>query len=194
MSEYLSDRELVLLLKGGSKPAFTEIYDRYGATIYYKVNQMLRDEAAAKDLVQDVFMSIWTKPDKIDENNNLSGFLYITARNRVFDLIDKGKVRNDYLVELGAMTEEMSLATMEYLDEKELMQLIYAEIAKMPPKMREVFQLSRVEDLSHKEIAERLGISEATVRKHVQHALRILRDKLLIASPYGLMMMAWLRQ
>ena len=51
-------------------------------------------------------------------------------------------------------------------------------ISNMPPKMREVYQLSRQEHLSHKEIAARLGISEETVKKHIQHALQLIKTSL----------------
>lgn len=189
----ISDQELIVLLKKGEEPAFDEIYDRYGMMLFYKVNQMLRDEESAKDLIQDLFMSIWNKPENINEGANLAGYLYIASRNRVLTLIEKGKVRSDYLTELKQFSAEVSNVTMEHLDEKELMLLIVQEIAKLPPKMREVFELSRIENLSHKEIAMQLGIAEVTVRKQVQNALRILRDKLSTYSPYGMVFLAWFR-
>lgn len=188
-----SDEQLILLLKEGDERAFEEIYDRYAMMIYFKVNQMLRDEDSSQDLVQDLFTSIWNKPDHIRPDTNLAGYLYVASRNRVLNLIKKVKVRSDYLTEIARFSTEVSYQTMEHLDERELVALIGQEVSKLPPKMREVFQLSRTEDLSHKEIAAKLGISEHTVRKQVQNALHILRGKLSACGPYGIFFLVWFR-
>ncbi|MNI91450.1 RNA polymerase sigma factor [compost metagenome] len=73
------------------------------------------------------------------------------------------------------------------------MLLITSEIAKLPAKMREVFELSRLEDLSHREIAERLNISESTVKKQVQNALKILKARLSHYNSLGIMLLIFLR-
>lgn len=189
-----TDKELVSLLKEGNKEAFAEIYDRYAMPIYYKVNQILRDEEMSKDLVQELFTAIWTQADNLWDDANLSGYLYVASRNRVLKLIQKGKTKSDYLAELGKYSSTVSYDTLDKLDEKELMLLVMEEIAKLPLKMREVFQLSRLEDLSHKEIAARLQISEATVRKQIQYALRILKSKLANYSSLGILLLALFRE
>lgn len=190
----LIDAQLIHLLKQGDKLAFAEIYDRYAIMIFYKVNQMLRDEEASKDIVQDLFTSIWDKADHIHDDANLAGYLYVASRNRVLKLIQKGKTRSDYLIEIGKYSSEVSYETVEKLDEREMMLIILQEIAKLPPKMREVFQLSRLENLSHKEIAARLHLSEATVRKQVQNSLAILKAKLGKYSSYGILLLVLFRE
>ncbi|MEJ5145296.1 RNA polymerase sigma factor [Sphingobacterium sp. MYb388] len=189
----LTDGELISLIKEQDRLAFTEIYDRYAITVYYKVNNILRDENASKDLVQDLFASIWSKSENIKSEENLAGYLYIASRNRVLKLIQKGKTRSDYLTELGKYSSSVSYDTIEKLDEKEMMMLVADEISKLPTKMQEVFQLSRVQDLSHREIAKVLNISEATVKKQVQNALRILRERLSKYNTYGLLILALFR-
>jgi len=189
----LTDPQLIALLKDRDTGAFAEIYDRYAIIIYYKVNQMLRDESSAKDLVQDLFTSIWEKPDNIREESNFAGYLYVASRNRVLKLIQSGKTRSDYLNELGKYSTESSSDTLEKIDERELMLLILKEMDKLPGKMREVFQLSRLEDLSHREIAQKLNISEATVKKQVQNALRILKGRLAHFSSYGILLLVFFR-
>ncbi|ULT23427.1 hypothetical protein KUH03_30180 [Sphingobacterium sp. E70] len=95
MNKYkvLTDSNLVSLLKQRDRNAFAEIYDRYSMMIYYKVNQMLRDEHAAKDLVQDLFTSIWEKSDLIRDNVGISSYLYVASRNRVLNYIQRGKLK-----------------------------------------------------------------------------------------------------
>ncbi len=190
----LADRELVSLLKTGDREAFAQIYERYAMILYYKVNQVLRDEEASKDIIQELFTYVWEKSDKLKEDQNLSGYLYIASRSRVLNLIKKGNTRSDYLTEVANYSDNITDETTEKLDEKELFLLVASEIAKLPEKMREVFQLSRIEDLSHKEIAERLNISETTVKKQVQNALKILRDRLSKFSSYGLLLLIFIRE
>lgn len=189
----LADNELVSLLKNRDRKAFAEIYDRYAMVIYYKVNRILHDEEASKDLIQDLFAYVWEKSERLKEDQNISGYLYVASRSRVLNLIQKGNTRSDYLTEIGKFSKNITNEAVDKLDEKELLLLVSAEIARLPEKMKEVFQLSRVEDLSHKEIAQRLNISEATVKKQVQNALKILRSKLSNYSSYGLLLLALLR-
>lgn len=189
----LTDKALISLLKQRNRNAFAEIYDRYSMIVYFNVNQMLRDDNLSKDLVQDLFTAIWEKSSNIKEDANLSAYLYAASRNRVLNLIQKGKTKSDYLKEIGRYSEQVSEETIEKLDEKELMMLIVNEIAKLPPRMREVFQLSRIEDLSHKEIAAQLNISETTVKKQVQNALKILRVRLSAYSVHGFLFLIFLR-
>ncbi|MGJ1430674.1 RNA polymerase sigma factor [Sphingobacterium spiritivorum] len=189
----LTDSDLVSLLKQRDREAFAEIYDRYSMMIYYKVNQMLRDENAAKDLVQDLFTSIWEKSDLIRDNVGISSYLYVASRNRVLNYIQRGKTKSDYLAEIGKYSLQVSDATLEMLDEKDLMLLITDEIAKLPAKMREVFELSRLEDLSHREIAERLNVSESTVKKQVQNALKILKVRLSDYHSLGVLLLVFMR-
>lgn len=134
----VTDNELIVLLKKGDKEAFAEIYDRYAMLIYYKVNQIVRDEDASKDLVQELFTTIWTKSENIQDDANLSGYLYVASRNRVLKLIQQGKTQSDYLTELGKYSTTVSYDTLEKLDEKELMLLVMQEIAKLPPRMQEI--------------------------------------------------------
>jgi len=175
---YLPDSELVLLLKQGNEIAFTEIYNRYWAEMYYHAFRMLKDEDQSKDIVQEVFITLWAKSTTINENIKLSGHLYISLRNKVLNLIAKDKVRNDYLTSIASFIDEATLSGTQLLEEKELLQLIENEIANLPPRMREIFELSRKQDLSHKQIAAQLNISEQTVKKTVQNALKILKPKL----------------
>lgn len=196
MTDYngYTDQKLVVLLQEADRAAYTELYKRYAMMVYYKVNQMLRDEDSAKDVVQDVFIALWNNADSLLNANNLAGFLYVAARNRVFKLIEKGRVRNDYLNSIASYLADTTNETVDELDERELMGIIIQEIAKLPEKMRAVFELSRIENLSHKEIAERLGISEKTVKTQVHNALTILREKLTGYGSYSIIVLALFRE
>lgn len=173
-----SDAELVVLLRQGDQAAFTEIYDRYWSLMYAHAYKMIREREEAKDLIQELFSSLWLKGEGLKEDTNLPGYLYTGARNRVFNLMDKHRVRHDYFNAIAKFASEESSATLEALDERDLINAVEREIALLPPKMREIFELSRKQNLSHKEIAEQLGLSEQTVKKQVQNALKVLKPRL----------------
>jgi len=189
----LRDGELVALLQAGEERAFTEIYERYAMMVYYRVNQLLRDPEAAKDVVQEIFMAVWDKPNNILENANLAGYLYVAGRNKVLKLIEKGKVRNDYIASIAKYASEISTATLDEIDERAVAAVIEQEIQNLPPKMREVFELSRNGNLSHKEIAERLNISDKTVKKQINNAIKILKPKLTAIAPAGIAILELLK-
>lgn len=174
----LPDSTLTALLKEGDQVAFTEIYNRHWKLIYAHVYKMLRDEDDAKDVVQEVFGNLWIKAAAIKSTINISGLLYTAARNKVFDLIEKNKVRSDYIGEIASFISDPANEKIDTIDEKRIIEILEREIQKLPPKMKEIFELSRKENLSHKEIAAKLNISEQTVKKQVQNALKAIKPKL----------------
>ncbi|EHQ29726.1 RNA polymerase sigma factor [Mucilaginibacter paludis] len=180
MSTYrsLSDPELVDLLKSGDQAAFTEIYDRYWSIMYAHAYKMIKNREEAKDLIQEIFSTLWLKSHLLTEDTNVSGYLYTAARNRVFNLMSQHKTRHDYFNAIARFATEESTATIEHLEERDLEAAVEREIQLLPPKMREIFELSRKQNLSHKEIAEQLNLSDQTVKKQVQNALKILKPRL----------------
>src|SRR5690606_32626738 len=88
--------QLVDLLKHGKEAAFTEIFDRYQALLFTHAYHKLRDEAEARDVVQDVFVWLWEKRHELEINGNLPGYLYKAVRNRIFNLIKHKKVIEHY--------------------------------------------------------------------------------------------------
>ena len=186
MYSEFTDSELVRLVKDRNHEAFAEIYNRFAVLMFYKVNQMLRDEEPSKDLVQDLFVALWDKPELIQEDNNLAGYLYVGARNRVLKFIQRNKLKNDHIASLAKYASEISLETMQDIDERELKIIVQREIDNLPPKMKLIFEMSRKDNLSHAEIAGKLGLSDQTVKKQVNNALKILRSKLSIYAPFGL--------
>lgn len=174
----LSDVELVDLLVAGDGGAFTEIYQRYHAALYIHVFNKLRNREESRDIVQELFSSLWNNRQQISLKSGLAGYLYAAARYKVFDHISKKEVASRYLSSFNEVIEQNKIITDYLVREKEFITIIDKEIAALPPKMREIFELSRKESLSHREIAERLGLSEKTVKKQVNNSLKILRQRL----------------
>ncbi|MDB5281720.1 MAG: polymerase, sigma-24 subunit, subfamily [Bacteroidota bacterium] len=173
-----TDAELIKLIRDGTKGAFEEIYDRHWAAMYVHAYKMLKDEDEAKDVIQELFANLWVNREELELRNSLKAYLYTALRNRILNIFDSRKVRSTYIDSLSLYFEEHHLVTEERFREKELENIIEGEIANLPDKMRIVFELSRKQHLSHKEIALELQISDKTVKKQINNAIRILKLKI----------------
>ncbi|ARS40357.1 RNA polymerase subunit sigma-70 [Sphingobacteriaceae bacterium GW460-11-11-14-LB5] len=183
MTTYRSytDHELLALLKTNDESAYKEIYNRFWFVLYGHAKRMLTDDEDAEDVVQDVFLTLWTKSEIIDLKTSLSSYLYTVVRNKIFDRFDHAKVKSKYIASLEKFIERGNYEADFLIREKQLHELIQQEINCLPEKMREIFKLSRHSNLSYQEIAEQLGVSEGVVRNQVSRALKILRSKFGIA-------------
>ncbi|WP_228099007.1 RNA polymerase sigma factor [Pedobacter sp. MC2016-24] len=188
--ESTSDTELVDLLRSGNRLAYTEIYNRYKIVLHTHAYKWMRDREEARDMIHELFTFLWDKRADIQFNSNLSGYLYVSLRNKIFNRVSRKKIESAYVSSLQSFIDEGNCVTDHLVRGRLLAKLIEKEIAALPPKMREVFELSRKYNLSHKEIAEQLGLSDQTVRKHIQHALKILRTRLGLYMFLGQIMMA----
>ncbi|TKC08975.1 RNA polymerase sigma factor [Pedobacter frigoris] len=180
MAEYsaYTDQELVALLKQGNTVAFAEIFERYYPLLYSHAYNKLRSREDAMDIVQDVFVKLWNRHQRLEEMPNFTGYLYTMLRNTVLSFIYRQKTVSDYASQFEKFQEEGEASTDHRIRESQLRLIIETEIAALPPRMREVFELRRNEYLSNKEIAEKLGISEQTVEVQMKKAKKQLREKL----------------
>jgi RNA polymerase sigma-70 factor (ECF subfamily) len=180
MEQYnlLTDSQLTDRLKEGDKNAYEEIYNRFKGVLFAHSFRMLQDTEETKDVLQEIFAVLWTKRNQLNFTVSLSAYLYAATRNRIFDLISRKKVESEYLSSLQDFIRQGDYITDHLVREKELVMMIEKEVSALPPKMREIFELSRGANLTHKQIAEQLNISDKTVKKQVNNALKILRLKL----------------
>jgi RNA polymerase sigma-70 factor (family 1) len=173
-----TDQELIALLKEGNHDAYTEIFIRYNRVLYGHAHKKLMNKEEAQDVVQEVFAGLWQKRADIQIDSNLAGYLYTALRNKIYNVMSHKGVEADYVVSLQRHLNEEYAITDHLIREKQLQEIIDQELAALPPRMREVFELSRKKYLSHKEIAEALNISESTVTDQVKKALKILKPRI----------------
>jgi len=175
----LSDNQLLSLLKESDHSAYNEIYHRYFYLIYTHAYKKLRDEEQAKDIVQDIFATLWFRREHDLSTSNLAGYLFTSVRNKIFDLFAHQQVELRYVDSIkDYLKRQTSVPTDHLVRENDLKVYIEKEIQALPPKMRQIFELSRKANLSHKEIAKKLNVSENNVSKQLNNALRVLKTKL----------------
>ncbi len=173
-----TDEALVLRIQQGDRDAFAAFYERHRAAMYLAAYHLLRDRDDAHDAVQELFADVWQRADRIDAAGNVKGFLYTVMRNRILSAMSRSKYFDEYVNSFLAFEQRSVSVTEETVLARELERLLAEKIGELPPKMREVYELSWHEHLNNREIAERMAISEGTVKQHKHQATRILRGKL----------------
>jgi len=174
----LTDDDLIFHLKRDDHMAFTEIFNRYSQLLYAHAFNKLRIESDARDVVQEMFMKFWDKRSSVELGSNLAGYLFVALRNTIFNLL-KSKARvTAYADAFTKANADSGVYTDTLVREKQLSAMIEREIANLPPRMRAVFELRRKENLSNKEVALRLGITESTAADQMKKAIRVLKKKI----------------
>lgn len=174
----MTDTQLVSLLIEGDADAFAEIYERYHSLLYIYAYKKLHHKQEAQDIVQEVLITLWSRRGNFSLETSLVSYLFTAARNKAFDLFAHKKVESKYLASLQSFIDDAGISTDTMIREKDLNALIEQEIQTLPPRMREVFRLSRQEKLTYKQIARQMDISEQTVATQIKKALKILRVRL----------------
>jgi RNA polymerase sigma-70 factor (family 1) len=171
----LGEDELINLLQQDKLGAFKEIYTRYWKQLYSEAYKRLKNKEMAEEIVQEVFTSLWHKRGALNITQTLGGYLFTSVSNLVIDQYRKDLVRARYKESFKLVYSETDNSTEDAILVKELEHTIENEVNSLPDKCRSVFELSRVEHKTNKEIACELGISEKTVEHHITKALKHIR-------------------
>lgn len=173
-----SDHELITSLKEGDSLAFNEIFKRYQGLLFLFANRRLDDAEHSKDLIHDLFTDMWDKRAAITVPRDLEAFLITVAKNRILNHFKHKQSSQRYIDNFDRHLEKNINNTDHLIRHNDLSALIEKEIAALPEKMKIVFEMSRKNAMTRKEIAETLQLSEETVKSRMRHAISILKDKL----------------
>lgn len=181
------EEKLLELMRLGDQTAFKQIYNRYSSSLYLSAYNLLRDKQACEDVVQEVFVKLWIRREEL-KIVTLSAFLHTAVRYNVFTIIRAGKVRRGLFDEVEGLI--IHNETEETICEKDIHRFLDKNIAGLPEKCRQIFILSRREQLSTKEIAAKLGIAPKTVENQLTIAIRRLR--MIMGSELLFWLLLWL--
>ncbi|KAA9346460.1 RNA polymerase sigma-70 factor [Larkinella humicola] len=172
-----TDAELLDLLRDDDEQAFRELYERYWYKMYVVAHRKLRRKEVAEELAQELFVMLWQKRDSL-RILNLPAFLGVTLKNLMVDYIRRNILEEHYLDQLRLFFPVETFITTETVQLNELTEAIQNTLAQLPEKTREVFILRRFEQLSIREIAQRLELSEKAIEYHLSRSTAFLRQNL----------------
>jgi RNA polymerase sigma-70 factor (family 1) len=173
--DLVTDDELTQLLRKGNESAFTYIYNLYWDKLYYVAHRLLKDNNAAEEIVQEVFLTLWRKKETLTIEC-LNSYLGAMTRYAVYKYLAKQKVfkvKEDRVARINA-----SAISEIDVDNKILLEIITELSNKLPEKCRLVFQYNKLQDRSLAEVAEQLGMSQKTAEAHLTKALRTIRSSM----------------
>ena len=181
-----TDKELFARISEGNEKAFGEIFYRYTAKISPFLTNFLHGDLWTEEIIQDVFMKLWQKRERLTEVEHPAAYIYQIASNRALDYIKK----NGRDIKLQYYLAQNQPATAVNQTESDVNYrladaLIKEAIHSLPPQRRKVYEMAREQGLSHDEISEILGISRHTVRNQVAEALQEIRLYLTEKGAFG---------
>jgi RNA polymerase sigma-70 factor (family 1) len=170
----LSDSELLSLIGESDRDAFSELYHRYWRSLYQSAWNVLQDQESCMEVTQEVFVWLWEHRAGL-QINSLPAYLKAAVKYKVTNILRVNKVRDACFINLDELDAINLTFEDDPLEIKELKAVIAQMSAKLPARARLIFELSRNEQLSNREIANKLGISEKTVENQITIALKKLR-------------------
>ena len=171
------DIALVNKLASDDVVAFESLFHKYKDKLYSFLIQLGNSQAAAEDVLQDVFLKIWTRRAELGVIDNFNAYLFRMAANQAINLMRRQSREIKIIDELQLFRLDEN-GTAQAMSEKEVQETLAKALATLPAQQRKVFMLSREYGLKYEEIAAEMGISAATVRNHMIQALKKLRTYL----------------
>ncbi|HBK31698.1 RNA polymerase sigma-70 factor [Limibacterium fermenti] len=160
---------------------FEIAYKKYFKVLFYYALRIVSKEAAAEDIVQDVFLEFWKQRRSIDLMASPKPYLYTLTYHKSIDYLRSSETNNISFSHFDTHLDEVFFnifTSEENLDVRDMEEVIETAIASLPPKCREVFLLSREKGMKNAQIAEILGITPKAVEKHITKALKDIKSAL----------------
>jgi RNA polymerase sigma-70 factor, ECF subfamily len=148
-----------------------------------------RSQDAAEDIVQELFINLWVRHRQIQITSSLKNYLFTSVKNRSLDYLKREQRKIFKLTKLAHESEpDENLSTL-WFAEAELREIVDKSLLKLPPRCREIFELSRMKGMKNQDIAEKLHLSKRTVELQVSNALKLLRTEMAAFLPLHVLMM-----
>lgn len=185
------NQENIVSQEEGKSASFQATYDQYYPALLFFAKSLVQDDLAAEDIVVDVFVKLWEREADFSRHKNIKAALYIavknTCRNYIRQRENRLSILRDLPISSTVTTDETILNT---ITKAEILQAVYTELQKLPPKRRSVMELFYVEGWDKNKIASHLNISSHTVRKHKLNGIHTLRRRFGVSPILGFLIYA----
>lgn len=171
------DYDLLREVATGNEAAFARLVDQHKNNIFTSALRITGSKVIAEDILQDVFLNLWLKRQKLPELKNFRGYLYTIAQNAIFDALrNKAKLKKKNIT---LDPEDPSLSHMDTenaLQQKEYEGILHLAIDRLPPKQKQTYILMKQQGLKRNETAALLQVSAETVKFNLEEAVRKIRN------------------
>jgi len=169
-------KTLLAHYKNGNRKAFETLFDMYWEDMFLRANSILRDRYAAQDVVQRIWINLWTQR-KVLEIKDFEAYIFRSVRYGCYKYLRDNKFSSTHLQIIDSLA--MSNSEVEDRHNFEATQRkLDTLLNRLPPRCQKIFRLSRFEDATNDEIALKLGISKRSVENQVYLALKAIRRHL----------------
>lgn len=172
------EQQLLRKVADGDQYAFTLLFKKYAEGLAIYVLSLSESQEVTEEIVQDVFTVVWEKRASLTHLENFNNYIFIISKNKTLNYLRQQAMKRKAQMEWAKQFEEEFEEIDQSSRKEELFVLIEEEIDKLPPQQKRVYTLSRVEKLKYEEIAQQLGLTRETVKKHMSLALLSLRTNL----------------
>lgn len=179
----LDEGSLIPLLVKRNEKAFEQVLKAHFKNLHAYAVTILKDDAAAEEMVQNIFFKLWERPENLSITGSVAAYLYRAVYNESLNHLKHIKVRQKHQSYVLYQMKNETESAAKKISLKELESRLHKALQELPEQCRTIFQLSRFEELKYREIADRLNISSKTVENQMGKALKILRMKLIDFLP-----------
>lgn len=165
-------------LRKGDQKAFEQVYNHYSSQVYRLAFRFLKDKAQSEEIVQETFIKLWLNREKLDVKGNLWLYLYVIAKRLSLNELRKISQSEELFTQLMLNIKEAHNHTEEEVLAADMEKFTESILNTLPNQQQTIFRMSRVEGLTHQQIAEKLDISQNTVKNHMVEALKNIKKQL----------------
>lgn len=170
--------QILSSLADDDQQAFEELFNHYYSRLYNFSKRFLKSEEGIDDILQEVFLKIWRNRKNIKSQDTFNSYLFTITQNLLLNEIRRrinARKKKDELFNASIAREYQSVEAVDYHDIKSRIGTL---IEELPDRQKQIFKLSRIEGLSHKEIAKKLGVTTKTIEYHISQSIKILKRRL----------------
>lgn len=178
ITAYKEGNTLLKRIAKGDRDAFAQFYTSHVKSLYKYIYLFTRSKEETEEMLQDIFMKIWDRREKITELESAKNYLRQVARNKIIDKVRSHQIKHRVMAEIRRSKDVFDFATDDECAFREYYKFVQQAIDKLPPKRKLIFRLNIENGLSKAEIAQQLKISSSVVEKQIYGATHFVRKYL----------------